>query len=372
MSLSIAFLAASFFPVLPLAGADDERDFTGSWKLNPSRSDVRALPEAPAIALEIEQKAGVIHFKAADPLPVPMAWTYSATGKETRHKMGEAALSSVTKWEGTALLVTTIVSGPQNYSRMERWKLSRDRRTLTVQTQIVRRTGESESTLVYERDGVIEPAPQPTLSTRPPAEGPAPSPAPAERAYLIPAGTKIPLRLLSTVSSRHSSDGDRVHLETSFPVMDGNRMVIPPGSAVMATVTQVTRSGKVKGRGGFFLRFDSITLPNGVTRDLRSRPSAIDGDNGVELDRTEGEVKARGNKSGDARTIGTTTAAGAGIGSAVGRSAAGAGIGAAAGAAAGLAGVLFGRGPNAVLERGTNLEMVLDRDLRFGEKELAR
>ena len=48
----------------------------------------------------------------------------------------------------------------------------------------------------------------------------------------------------------------------------------------------------------------------------------------------------------------------------------GAGIGAAAGAAAGLIGVLVTRGPDAVLSRGTTVEMVLDRSISFTESEL--
>jgi len=48
----------------------------------------------------------------------------------------------------------------------------------------------------------------------------------------------------------------------------------------------------------------------------------------------------------------------------------GAGIGAAAGAAAGLMGVLLTRGPDAVLARGSTLEMVLDRPVSFDENEL--
>jgi type IV secretion system protein VirB10 len=48
----------------------------------------------------------------------------------------------------------------------------------------------------------------------------------------------------------------------------------------------------------------------------------------------------------------------------------GAGIGAAAGAAAGLVGVMFSRGPDAVLAKGTTMEMVLDRELQFSPSEL--
>jgi hypothetical protein len=48
----------------------------------------------------------------------------------------------------------------------------------------------------------------------------------------------------------------------------------------------------------------------------------------------------------------------------------GAGIGAAAGAGAGLMGVLLSRGPDAVLAKGSTLEMILDRPLQFEEDEL--
>ena len=48
----------------------------------------------------------------------------------------------------------------------------------------------------------------------------------------------------------------------------------------------------------------------------------------------------------------------------------GAGIGAGAGAAAALARVLFTRGPEAVLAKGTTVEMVLDRQVQFTEGEL--
>ena len=151
-------------------------------------------------------------------------------------------------------------------------------------------------------------------------------------------------------------------------------MVIPPGSYVAGTVTNIQRPGKVKGRGEFFLRFDSLTLPNGVTREFHASVSGLDGRASEELDRKEGAIKSEGNKSGDARTVGETAAVGASIGalsgSVAGHSAMGAGIGAGIGAAAGLAGVLLSRGPDAVLSKGTTVEMVTDRVISFDETEL--
>jgi hypothetical protein len=144
---------------------------------------------------------------------------------------------------------------------------------------------------------------------------------------------------------------------------------------VAGTVTQIKRPGRVKGRGELFLRFDSLTLPNGVTRDFRARVSSLDGRGNEELDRTEGKIRSEGDKAGDARTIGEAAGAGASIGAiAAGASSGhygmGAGIGAAAGATAGLMGVLLSRGPDAVLAKGSSLEMVLDRPLQFKASEL--
>jgi hypothetical protein len=192
--------------------------------------------------------------------------------------------------------------------------------------------------------------------------------------FQVETNTRIPLSMINSVSTKNAAPGDQVYLETVFPILVDGRIVIPPGSYVLGTITKVQRPGKVKGRGEFYLRFDSLTLPNGVTRDFRARVSGLDGRASEELDRNEGSIKSEGNKSGDTRTVVGTTVAGASVGalagSAAGATAVGAGIGAAAGAAAGLATVLFTRGPDAVLAKGTTIEMVLDRNVDFSESEL--
>jgi type IV secretion system protein VirB10 len=120
-----------------------------------------------------------------------------------------------------------------------------------------------------------------------------------------------------------------------------------------------------------YLRFDSLILPSGVTRDFRAQLGGIDGSNNEKLDRTEGKVTGEGNKSGDATKIAEAAGWGTAVGGIAARTATGAGLGAAAGAAAGLVGVLLSRGPDAVLERGSTVEMVLDRNLRYTEQEVA-
>jgi len=93
-------------------------------------------------------------------------------------------------------------------------------------------------------------------------------PAPKPLEFTVESGTKVPLSLINSVSTKHSVEGDRVYLETVFPVLAGGRIVVPVGSYVAGTVTQLKKPGRVKGRGELYVRFDSLTLPNGVTRDF--------------------------------------------------------------------------------------------------------
>jgi hypothetical protein len=193
-------------------------------------------------------------------------------------------------------------------------------------------------------------------------------------AYNVPPGTHILLNMINSISTKQAVVGDRIYLETAFPVLVDGRIVVPQGSWVTGTITEVKRPGRVKGRGELQVRFDSLTLPNGISRDFRADLGAIDARDNQSLKREESKVNGPGNKGGDAGTVigGSTagTVIGSGIGAAAGHAGAGAGIGAGAGAAAGLLGVLLTRGPEATLAKGSTVEMVLDRPLTFDENEL--
>jgi type IV secretion system protein VirB10 len=142
----------------------------------------------------------------------------------------------------------------------------------------------------------------------------------------------------------------------------------------MGTITESQRAGKGKGRSALNIRFDSITLPNGVTRDFRSRAGSADSTG--DLNRDEGRITGDNRNGQNAKTVGTAAAGGAAIGTIAGaaRNAPlkGLGVGAAAGGAAGLIGVLMTRGPDVVLRPGASVEMVLDRDISFTADEVSR
>ena len=192
--------------------------------------------------------------------------------------------------------------------------------------------------------------------------------------FRVEPGTRILLNMINSVSTKQAAVGDRLYLETAFPVMVNGHIVIPQGSWVTGTVTEVKRPGRVKGRGELSVRFGSLTLPNGISRDFRAPPASVDSRTGDKLNHEKNSVEGPGDKANDTKTVAETTLAGAGLGAAIGSAThsvgKGVGIGAGAGLATGLIATMLTRGPDATLDRGTNVEMVLDRPLEFNHSDL--
>lgn len=364
---------------LLLFAADGDRDFSGKWLLDMAASNIRGLDQSAIdSAFTISQSDGGILYSTST-----AKWSYPLDGSETRKKAGAESRSIATKWEGAALLISSIVTGPQNYSVSDRWTLAREHNTLTVARQMNRGGVESEGTLVYRREGTPTPAApgdmqsamresqpvlrdspvvrdsQVVLRETPPVAGQQPTlarrPQPALAPDVtVPQGTHVLLSLVGELSTKHAKDGDRVYLRTDSPIYAEGRVVLPRGCDVQGTVTHAKQAGKVAGKGELAVRFDMLILPNGVTRDFRATPHGGEG-------KLDGDTKAA-----DGRTVLLGAGMGAGVG-AIASGAAGAGIGGAVGA---LAGVFASRQQDIILRAGTHIEMILDRDLVFHSDEL--
>ncbi len=195
---------------------------------------------------------------------------------------------------------------------------------------------------------------------------------PPDPELIVPAGTILPAVLNSYLNTKNTQVGDTFYADTTYPIYIQQRLIIPRGSIIKGTVTQVGKPGTISGKGRIAVRFDTILLPNGVERSLVANFHGIHGPGSEKIDRKTETVEqsGTGNKGADVGTVVGTTGEGAMIGSIVNRSASGAGIGAGAGAAAGLAIVLLSRDRNLVLEPGIQLDLELRQPLRFAYGEV--
>src|SRR5713101_10168093 len=85
---------------------------------------------------------------------------------------------------------------------------------------------------------------------------------PKPEVITIPAGTHLLMKLISPLHTTSSTPGSGVYLETAFPVVESNRVVIPEHTRVMGVVTDERRPGRVQGRAHMRLRFTQLILPD--------------------------------------------------------------------------------------------------------------
>ena len=162
----------------------------------------------------------------------------------------------------------------------------------------------------------------------------------------VPAGTVIPVRFQTTVSSVSSGPEDRVVATVRQDVRAGGRVAIPAGSELRGHVVSTRRSGRVKGRAVVTVDFDRLTV-RGRTYDINTRQLTV-----VAPD-THGR---------DAKVVGGGAGAGAVIG-AIADGKEGAVKGALIGGAAGTGVVLGTRGKEVTLPAGSRWRLRLAQPL---------
>jgi type IV secretion system protein VirB10 len=202
-------------------------------------------------------------------------------------------------------------------------------------------------------------------------------PAIPKKTYAVPAGTKILLQLRSAINTKSAKPGDGVYLASIFPVVVGNRVMVPAGVYVQGVVDRVERAGRVKGRAQLDMHFTSIIFPNGSVVEIPGIVNSLPGANKQSVkDDGEGTIEQAPDKGRNAgKTAEIAIPTGGTVGSIGGLGAGHPIAGGVAGIGAGLAAVglvsLFTRGADVNIESGTQVEMILQRPLILEEENLS-
>ena len=169
---------------------------------------------------------------------------------------------------------------------------------------------------------------------------------PELREVTLPVGTTLRLKLQSAVASDSSRVEDTVRAELRQPVSLEGKAVLPAGTEVVGTVTDVERSGRVKGRARVAYRFNSLRAA-GERYDIKT---------------SQLSHQAAATKGEDAKKIGIGAGAGAAVGALFGGGS-GAAKGAAIGGAGGTGLVLATRGKEVHLGPGAEVTTKLTAPL---------
>jgi len=185
---------------------------------------------------------------------------------------------------------------------------------------------------------------------------------PKPEVITIPAGTHLLMKLISPLHTTSSTPGSGIYLETAFPVVENNRVVIPEHTRVMGVVAEERRPGRVQGRAQMRLKFTQLILPDNRQLSVVGSLQSLPGSRTNRTVNNEGTLEPVDQIDADVYTVAKTTGAGVLVGS-IRHVGIGVGPGALIGAGLGLAKVLFTRGDEISLPVGTRVEMVLQRPL---------
>ena len=165
----------------------------------------------------------------------------------------------------------------------------------------------------------------------------------ARAPIVIPAGTPVEIRTISTIDSRTAQPGQRFDASLNAPLVAGGKVIAPRGANARLSLVSVGNAGKFKGRSVVQLQLTSLTIHG------RSYP--------VRSDVFMKEGASRGKATGVA--VGVGAAVGGALGGIFGRNKKSAAGGAAAGAGGGVAYQAATNGEPVVIPSETPIHFVL-------------
>ena len=200
----------------------------------------------------------------------------------------------------------------------------------------------------------------------------------APKTFTVPAGTKVLLELRSAINTKSAKPGDGVYLVSTFPVVAENRVLIPAGVYVQGVIDSVVRPGRIRGNAQLNMHFTSMIFPNGSVVAIPGVVNSLPGSTNQQVNGDEGTIEQhggsnKGHNAGETAKVAVPT--GATVGSigglegghplAGGLEGAGAGL-----AAAGIVALLTHKADISI-PSGSQVEMVIQRQLEVQESNLA-
>ncbi|MBE0660777.1 MAG: hypothetical protein IH602_23995 [Bryobacteraceae bacterium] len=139
--------------------AADKPDFTGTWKIDAAKSDFGQMPAPEKMERVIDHKDPSIKIKTTQSTPNgdrTMDTEYTLDGKEQKQETPRGAVMYTPKWEGNVVVIdskrTMNVQGQQvEITGVERWSLSEDGKTMTVDSKMVAPMGELTMKAVFAK-----------------------------------------------------------------------------------------------------------------------------------------------------------------------------------------------------------------------------
>jgi hypothetical protein len=151
MAAFVLALAAA----LSAACADSKPDFSGDWKLNVGKSDFGPMPAPTSRTDKVDHKDPSLKFTSRQVGPqgeITREWSCTTDGKECSNTLFGNTWKSTAKWDANNLVVESKGSFNGNdVQSKEKWTLSPDGKTITINRHLAGPMGEADQTIVFEK-----------------------------------------------------------------------------------------------------------------------------------------------------------------------------------------------------------------------------
>ena len=145
--LAILMLAA--LPVLAKA------NFSGDWRLNVSKSEFGQMPAPNSMTQKIAHEAPRLKVAAkssSERGDFEYQFNFTTDGKECANEIRGNPSRSTLKWDGDALVIESKSRfGDSEFTIRDKWTLSADGKTLTMERHFSSAMGEGDQKLVLEK-----------------------------------------------------------------------------------------------------------------------------------------------------------------------------------------------------------------------------
>jgi hypothetical protein len=151
-----ALILAGLLLLAASASAQTKPNFSGDWKLNVAKSNFGQMPAPSSLTEKITHSDPSLKVQTAqsgDFGDFNSDFSFTTDGKESANSMGnEFHMTSVVKWDGDILVLDSKMDFQGTaMSGTDKWTLSPDGKTITVQRHFTGPMGEGDAVLVLDK-----------------------------------------------------------------------------------------------------------------------------------------------------------------------------------------------------------------------------
>ena len=143
--------------LVPAASAQSHPDFTGTWVLDPSKSQAPMIPQSSELIVSQSEKALTIERTAKFSTGTQTSkLVYNIDGSTSTNTVNPPGMSpidfkSTTAWDGTTLAITTTADFNGGFKQVERWTIGDGGKQLTVNAEIAVSGQSGTAKMIYTK-----------------------------------------------------------------------------------------------------------------------------------------------------------------------------------------------------------------------------